>query len=309
MGSDFPAIFAPEKGYVASANNRPPAHDVPVGFFFSPDDRVQRIGELLEGAERVDSEMLKALQQDIAMPSASALRSQIAALLEGQAEETLPIARALADWDGRHDTASRGALAFELMVHHLLHCLHAEDELWLYLATWDLTALLKRDLRSLPEERLKPSAAEAARAAQSDFAEHASWGAVHRLRLEHPFARAPFIGKRYRFLDEGVGGGNETLMKTAHGVARDVHRVAVGAVARHVSDLSDPDANDFCLLGGQDGWLGSDNFCDQYELWRKGDYIRMPMTQAAVESAFPHVVELRPVLPAAQQAYPENTYV
>ena len=37
----------------------------------------------------------------------------------------------------------------------------------------------------------------------------------------------------------------------------------LGSMARHVSDLSDPDANWFVLLGGQDGWFGAENFADQ----------------------------------------------
>ena len=294
VGSDFPASFAPKDGYVVSANNRPPAHDVPVGFFFSPDDRVHRMAALLKQADKVSAESLKTLQRDVAMPSAPYLADLMLELLADEAASHLPIMAALAAWDGRHDAESEGALAYELMVHHLLHTLHGASDRDLYLASWDLTALLKRDLVSLPKVRLATAAARAAKEAQEDFAKHGTWGAIHRLRLEHPFARAPFIGKRYGFADDAVGGGNETLMKTAHGVSRGVHRVGLGAVARHVSDFADPDANDFCLLGGQDGWIGSANFNDQYDLWRAGKYIRIPMTAAAVTAAFPHVVSLAP---------------
>lgn len=294
VGSEFPASFAPADGYVVSANNRPPAHDVPVGFFFSPDDRVHRMATLLEQAGKVSAENLKILQRDVAMPSAPYLTKLMLELLEDEAASGLPVIAALAAWNGRHDAESKGALAYELMVHHLLHTLHGASDRDLYLASWDLTALLKRDLVSLPKERLATAAAQAAKEAQEDFAQHGTWGAIHRLRLEHPFARAPFIGKRYGFADDAVGGGNETLMKTAHGVSRGVHRVGLGAVARHVSDFADPDANDFCLLGGQDGWIGSANFNDQYDLWRAGNYIRMPMTSAAVTAAFPHIVSLAP---------------
>ena len=57
-------------------------------------------------------------------------------------------------------------------------------------------------------------------------------------------------------------------MKTAHGLVNRRHHSSLGSMARHVSDLSDPDANWFVLLGGQDGWFGAENFADQMPLWR-----------------------------------------
>lgn len=292
-GHDFPSTFAPDKGFVASANNRPPASAIPAGFFFSPNDRVRRIAALIEDAGTVSPEALKALQRDVEMPSAAALRDRMVSLMN-PAAAALPIVTALTEWNGRHDACSPGALAYELMIYHFLHHLHADSDIDLYLASWDVLALLRRDLDALPRSRLGPAATEAAKAAQTDFARHGTWGAIHRLRLEHPFARVPVIGHRYKFTDDPVAGGNETLMKTAHGVSRDVHRVNLGAIARHVSDLADPDANDFCLLGGQDGWIGSETFDDQYPLWRDGRYIRVPLSAAAVAMSFPRVVTLRP---------------
>jgi penicillin amidase len=294
VGSDFPAEFAPERGYVASANNRPPPSDVPVGFFFSSNDRVDRMSRLLDGLSEGGPDDLKALQRDVAMPSSERIRRGMLAVLDTQAADTPGVVGALASWNGRHEADSRGALAYELMVHHLLRHLHAAYELALYLAAWDLTAQLARDLEELPRPRLEKAATRAARDAQADFRRHRTWGAIHRMRLEHPFARVPVIGRSYRFSDDAIGGGNETLMKTAHGVARDTHRVGLGQVARHVSDLSDPDANDFCLLGGQDGWIGSDSFNDQYALWRDGRYVRVPMSRSSVAREFRHVVTLSP---------------
>jgi penicillin amidase len=59
--------------------------------------------------------------------------------------------------------------------------------------------------------------------------------------------------------------------------------------------MSDPDRNQFVLLGGEDGWLGSVNFADQVELWRQGRTITMPLTAAAVAAQFPLVSVLAPV--------------
>jgi penicillin G amidase len=294
-GGDFPASFAPPEGFIASANNRPPASDAPVGFFFSPEDRVQRMAALVEAAGIVSPDMLRRAQQDIVTPSAVRLQTTLLALIEAGPAQMLPVSKALTEWNGRHSAESSGALALELMVYHLLHQLHDDSALQLYFASWDLWALLRRDLEELPQERLRKAASAAAEAAQPDFQRHGTWGTIHRLRLEHPLASVPKIGARYKFTDDPVGGGNETLMKTSHGVSHDVHKVGLGAVARHISDLSDPDANDFCLLGGQDGWLGSANFLDQYPLWRDGRYIRVPMSEQAVLEGFSHLTTLQPV--------------
>ena len=40
---NLPSVFGPESGYLASANNRPAEGEVPVGFFFSPNDRMVRL--------------------------------------------------------------------------------------------------------------------------------------------------------------------------------------------------------------------------------------------------------------------------
>jgi penicillin amidase len=65
-------------------------------------------------------------------------------------------------------------------------------------------------------------------------------------------------------------------------------------VARHISDLSDPDRNHFVLLGGQDGWLGSTTFLDQVPLWQHGQYVTLPLRAETARATFPHHTELMP---------------
>ena len=60
-------------------------------------------------------------------------------------------------------------------------------------------------------------------------------------------------------------------------VFEDYPRVTYGANARHVSDMSDPDANYFVLFGGQDGIMESPTSMDQLELWKKGEMIQLPL--------------------------------
>jgi penicillin amidase len=58
--------------------------------------------------------------------------------------------------------------------------------------------------------------------------------------------------------------------------------------------MADPDRNQFVLLGGEDGWLGSENFADQVALWREGRAISMPLTDVRVSTDFPTQMMLSP---------------
>ena len=91
-----------------------------------------------------------------------------------------------------------------------------------------------------------------------------------------------------------MAGSTDTLMKTAHGPATERHATRYGSNARFVADLSDPDANDFTLLGGQDGWMRSSTFLDQVDLWRQGKYVRVPLRAETARKLFRHKTLLKP---------------
>jgi len=56
--------------------------------------------------------------------------------------------------------------------------------------------------------------------------------------------------------------------------------------------MGDPDSSEFVLIGGNDGWIGSENALDQVPLWLKGEYIRMPLRPETVAREFPVVTVL-----------------
>ena len=114
------------------------------------------------------------------------------------------------------------------------------------------------------------------------------WGAAHRLRLAHPFGAIPAIGRRFRFIDWPWPGSSDTVFKSAHGLVTGRHAVAYGSNARYLFDLSDLDGNRLVLLGGQDGMPGSPAFLDQTELFRRGEYITVPLDPATARANFPH---------------------
>jgi len=184
--------------------------------------------------------------------------------------------------------AIAGANAFELLFFHLAHELVPAERRSAYEAAWGTRALTWEDIMAAPVETRLPALRRAARTAARDFKHGVPWGERHRLRLTHPFGLIPIIGRSYRFADLPASGTSESLMKTAHGLTNRRHHASYGSVARHISDLSDPDANYFTLLGGQDGSFGSANFIDQLGLWQRGEYIALPLRISSAAKTFRH---------------------
>lgn len=303
--ADLPTSYSPPEGFVASANDRPRGElPTPVGFFFSPDERVERLRSVLNTSRSLTLVELRQLHQDVTMPSALHMAKLLCSILESALGQTRrkrdrstikELQHALDSWDGRHSVDSAGALAFESLLFYFLHYLHGRDALPLYLGSlrpWDL---LRSDLSKLPETRLTGAVRRAAHQATRTLRRYQNWGTIHRIRLAHPFAALPILGpRRYVFSDIPAGGSNETLMKTAHGLSSTPHAVSFGANARFLSDLSNPDENYAVLLGGQDGLLGSSTFSDQLAAWQKGAYFRIPLNIDAVRVEFPHETVLTP---------------
>ncbi|HZU89183.1 MAG TPA: penicillin acylase family protein, partial [Stellaceae bacterium] len=287
--AELPALFDPPQGFVVSANEPPPPSPVVIGWFFSPPDRARRLAELLDHAAPIGAEDLRALLQDVLSRAALALRDRFFAQLPQS-----PIAAALAQWDGNYAVQSAGALAFELVWRRLVAAAVPPARRAAYAAVWNTRRLLARDLAGLAPEVLARHLAAAVAAAAPDFARWRRWGAVHRLRLSHPFAALPGIGRRWRFGDWPAPGGDDTVFKTSHGLVAGPHRVGYGSNARYLFDLADPDANDLVILGGQDGTPGSAAFLDQAALFRAGRTIRVPLTAAAARARFPHETRLEP---------------
>jgi penicillin amidase len=261
-----------------------------LGWFFSPKDRTERMTVLVREDEKIAFDELAALQRDVALPFALALRDRLCAVAGDDA-----VLDALRVWDGRYDAESSGALAFELVLAHLLRSVLPPGRLALYSAVWHGRRLLARELDALSPERLSTEVQQAYAAARPAFARLRHWGEAHRLRLAHPLGAVPAIGRRFRFIDWPWPGSSDTVFKSAHGLVTGRHAVAYGSNARYLFDMSDLDGNRLVLLGGQDGVPGSPAFLDQTELFRRGEYITVPLDPAIARANFPHQTVLEPV--------------
>ena len=300
----LPYVLNPSEGYLASANNRPTKSEVQVGYFFSPDDRVGRMGELLGGPERIGVDEVRRLQQDVYMASSVALKSlfldrlDALGLVTAASAEEREIIDLIRNWDGHYRVSSRGAVAFELFRDGFTESFYRVsfgDQDWAAFAgVGRIKALLLEDIEGANPKVLREALGAALARAAGRIGDFADWGEMHRLQLAHPLSNLPLVGSRYRFADYPAGGSSDTLMKTAHGTTSERHATRYGANARHISDLSDPDLNYFVLLGGQDGWINSTTFTDQVSLWRAGDYVKLPLRPEKARARARRSTSLRP---------------
>lgn len=288
---DLSAEIDPARGFVVSANERPPPSRVPIGWVFAPRDRAERLAELISARAPLDLDAIADILRDVAAPALLPLRDR---LLAAVPPDHAWLRDALSRWDGRYETDSAGALAFELVLAKTVEALAPKRKRTLSGIAWRSRALLEQDIAAASPKRLSEAVASAARRAAPVFADLRDWGGAHRLRLWHPFGRVPVLGRHYRFADVASPGSRETILKAAHGPVRGRHAVGYGSNARYAFDLSDANGNYLVLLGGQDGMLGSDGFLDQLQLFRHGDFVRVPLDADAAARDFPHRTVLRP---------------
>lgn len=293
---DLPWALNPPEGFIASANNRPAEAAVPIGFFFSGNDRIGRLQALLAADDRIGFEALRDLQTDTLSPQAAVLAAgflvQLDALELPEAETAL--VAPLRSWDGRYLAERQEPVLFETLLYHLVRERHGgkpsnADGQWEMIAHY-----LLDDLDALPEEQRRRIYRLALHGAATDAGRYACWGDMHRLVVGHLIQNLPVIGRRFVTADLPASGSRETPMKTAHGLVNARHQARYGSQARQISDMGDADANWFVLLGGQDGWLGSASYADQIGLWQRREYIRLPLRLDTVKAEFKTVLELRP---------------
>ena len=295
--TELPWILNPEEGFVASANNPTAPASVPLTLFDTPPDRISVLKSELARAQNVDLAYMAELQQNTHSPSAVVLKDAIVSASKKMGKGgALPTG--LEGWDGNYEISSTGALAFEAMAAALTPRVYkalGEEDVLDVIRRWSwFRVKLAADIRRLTPEQLVAIWPSALEEAKDTIGEYGTWGEMHRLQLRHPLANAPLIGGRYVFGDVPGGGSNETVMKSAHNPTNERHPAFYGSQARQITDMADPDANHFVILGGQDGWLNAEGFTDQLTLWQRGEYIRMPLTREGVEADFPIVTILSP---------------
>lgn len=289
--TDLPRVINPSEGYIVSANNRP-SLAAKVGFLFSGDDRIIRAKQLFSARERFSRTQLQQLQLDTTSALAPVLAVGLAQVCSpyAQTAQQSAFCQSLQTWDGSYSADNHAALQFECLLAGLVQkvALHkgyprtpSLMEQWSY-----LTGSFLQELQQVEANVLRVWVPTCLDHADQSAQHWQMWGNLHKVRLRHVLGYSRLMGKLFSSRSFPAAGSRETLMKNAHGLIRGFDETSYGSQSRHLSDMSDPDANYFVLLGGQDGWVGSQLMQDQIPLWRSQQTIQMPLRDEAIHELF-----------------------
>ncbi len=283
----MPGVIDPDRGWLATANNRPAPDDYPypLSGTWSSGHRARRIRQMIEEKERLSREDFIRMQQDVLSLRAVECVPKLLKVLENNpAERRRGTVECLRSWDCRMEPDSPAATIFDVFFIH-----------------WSLTVVKERfageavDLVSgavgglasdlLEEDRIgwfwgrsrETAVLEAFDATLEELSRrlgpdppHWVWGNAHRISLMHVLSGRGDLGK---LLDRGslpVRGDGLTVCNTGY----DPNWGALmGANYRLIMDLKDSPPGLWAVdAQGQSGHPGSEYYCDQLAEWMSARY-------------------------------------
>lgn len=277
--SELPRCIDPEDGFFVTANHdlnafgKRPASSAAMGAY-----RAERIADLLRQRPSADVADMQAIQRDLFSNQAREFLAILRPLLPGT-----PEGRALAGWDCRYDSSSRGAALFERFYRELHRevfggnglgeraIAHLDGETGVFT---DFYASFDRVLLSGSSAWFggEPRDAIWRRAAERALAQPAGpWGRSRRVTMSHIL----FGGKMPRFLgfDRGpitLGGGRATVNQGQ--IYRSAGRVTTFAPSwRMVTDLGTDEVHT-ALAGGASDRRFSRWYVSDLKRWLRGEY-------------------------------------
>ncbi len=309
--AENPSLLDPAAGLLATANSFLPVEQ-PAWFEgeFDTPFRARRIAEAL--AERHDwtPEALAALQGDTRSLWAAWLVPHLAGPWNGDAAKAW---QALAGWDFTMRPQGPAAL-FALVERHLQRAVF-EDEarqagLPRFGTRWRLLRLFEGALSTEWFDDVSTPAPEAPAAAIENALAaawrdgSARWGedvgrwnyaGMHRLRLDHPLATVPWLGRWFARGPFELPGSATTVLAFGGPWVGEELDVAYGPSMRLVADLADPDRGLAILPGGQSGHPADPHYADQLPLYLRLEMRPLRWSERAIAGSTVSTLRLGPV--------------
>lgn len=300
---ELPAVFNPERGFVASANNRTVGEEYPyyISNWFDTPHRVNRIVEMLTEEGKLSVEDMKAIQSNHQSKLAENVLPFYLEVIAGKVQtgtEFMQTVHSLLEtWDYNFGIESVEATIFEQMNIEFLNLLF-RDELGdsLYREFLGNTLFSRFILDKIAIERNSPwfdninttdkaeNAEDLVFSALENTIDHLrkrlgneltgwQWGKVHTLTLEHPLGSVDALNRAFK-LNRGpysVGGSSHTVSPFSYSM-NNPFKAFHGSSQRHIYIPGEWDQSLIIIPTGISGIPASDHYCDQTEKYLKYEY-------------------------------------
>ena len=305
----MPRLSDPERGWIASANNRTAPDDFPYPLFgrWASGHRARRVRQMLEAQDKHSRDDFARMHQDVLSLRAVASVPALLETLAGQADPRIQqAAGCLAAWDCRMETDRIGTTIFDVFFGHWSRRVAAER------FSEDTTSLVSGAVAGLaasllaadetgwfPDGQRKPAIVAALTAALDELSERLGpdmtqwqWGQLHKIHLRHVLSQRGDLGT---LLDRGglpVGGSGVTVCNTGFDPNWGA---ATGANYRLISDLSTSPPGLWAVdAQGQSGHPASPHYGDQLTEWLNGRYHYLPLDPAEAAQQAASTLRLTP---------------
>lgn len=282
--NDFPETVDPERGFLVSSNEPLKVKGRSACWFCSVGERHSRISELLE-RKLISVDDVKSIQQDVVYKDAKKVISNFFNVY-GAHKVRLPKSFGkLLEWDLRYSKDSVSPYLFEEMVKSFAEFIYEEkgftkSQRNLAFAHYSWRLSIFKNFNELSKE--SQAAILEKLSNKVNKLREKPWGRIHKVKIAHPFGNLPVIGSFFTLYKGGYPGSVATVFKAAFNDHTKGYKVNFGANLRVIFDLSENDSNYGVLLGGQDGFWGSEQIQDQIKPWMRGEYIKLPYTESGV---------------------------
>ncbi|MFW5645212.1 MAG: penicillin acylase family protein, partial [Bacteroidota bacterium] len=299
---ELPFSYNPEKGYVASANNRVAGDDYPyyISKWYSLPNRMERIIEMLEMKEKLGIDDMIRMQSDTRSKWAEKLVPFFLEILNPHMDTATAAMQeayhALDSWDYTMPVHSVASTLFEQFYYEFLLQVFKDEmgeELFNMYIRQDLLATYFMDKIRVSGEsiwfdnvntanRIEDAGDIAFMALKQTLEnlsdrignnpEDWSWGKVHTLMLNHPLGSVDIVNRVFK-LNRGpfeVGGSYHTVSPFYYPLTR-LFRSKYGASHRHIYHVGKWDDSRIIIPGGVSGMSSSpyyDNQIDKYLNYR-----------------------------------------
>lgn len=295
--SGNPKVFNPPEGFVVAANFPPAGNAFPpyLSRLYEPSDRGKRIRALLGEDGKFTVERFERIQADVRRADAepaAALALRVARKRMDESQALRDAARILEGWDRNAAADSAGQLLYAVFSEMLIENLYRDDlgpDLYDEFArssrlAWNAVdraigsgdSLFLENAATGRKDSLEDAVARSLTGAMKFLDDRLgtarktwSWGRLHQVGFDHPFAKNRFLKRWFAIGPFPVGGDGRTVFKQEYRHGTDFS-VLVGPSMRQVVPLGVRSEARSVITTGQSGHFFEPHFRDQAPLWLAG---------------------------------------